>query len=130
MGDILALHHGQGGSHADTVVGAQRRAVRLQPVAVADQPDRIDGEIVDGAFVLFANHIQMALQNGRNRSLAPGPGGLSDHDIPDTVLRRFESQPGGQGQDVVTRRRLLFRRPRDRREGIEVLPQKRGFQVV
>ena len=35
--DVLALHHGQRGGHADAVVGAQGGAVGLQPVAVAHE---------------------------------------------------------------------------------------------
>ena len=84
---------------------------------------------MDGPFVLLADHVQVALEDGRDRPLAPGPSGLADDDIAHAVLGRFQSQSGGQRQHVVARRSLLFRGPWDGRQGREVPPQRRRFQV-
>src|ERR1019366_4251179 len=127
---ILALHHGQRRGHADTVVGTQRSAVGLQPVAIADQANRIAVEVVGGPFVFLAHHVQVALQHGHRRALTPGARGLADHDVADTVRRGLQAQASGLRQNIIARRRLFFGGARDCRECLEMLPKGPGLQIL
>ncbi len=61
MGNVIALHHGQCGGHADSVIGAQGRAICLQPVAVSYYLDRIGIEVMNSCFVLLAYHVEVTL---------------------------------------------------------------------
>ena len=92
VGDVVALHDGQRRGHAHAVVGAQGGAVGLQPVAVADQPDGVGIEVVGRALVLLADHVQVALQGGRDGAFAAGAGGLADHDVAGAVRGAFQAQ--------------------------------------
>ena len=61
MGNVSAFHHGQCGGHADSVIGAQGRAIRLQPVAISYDLDRIGIEVMRSSLVLLADHVEVAL---------------------------------------------------------------------
>ena len=54
--------HRQGRAHADAVVGPQGGALGPQHVPVPHQLDGVPGEVVAGAFVLFADHVHVGLQ--------------------------------------------------------------------
>ena len=88
--DVGALHDRERCSHADAVVGAQRGALGFQPVAVANHLDGIGIEVVGGAFVLFADHVEMALQQSHGRGLASRPRGLANDGVADFVLHGFQ----------------------------------------
>ena len=130
VGAIGALHHGERGGDTYAVVGAQGGAVRLQPIAVADQANGIAVEVVGGAFVFLADHVQVALQDGRHSAFAAGTGGLADHDVANRVRGRLQAQAGGLSQYITARQRLFFGGARDRRESLEVPPQGLGLQIL
>src|ERR1035438_2190682 len=50
-----------------------------QPIAVADQADGVGVEVVGAAFILFADHVQMALQRGHDGLFAAGSGGGAEY---------------------------------------------------
>ena len=107
----------------DAVVGAQRGAVRFQPVAIPDQPDGIGVEVVGGALVLFADHVQVALQGRWNCTLASGGSRFADHEVSGTVLDWVKTQARGLRQNVVACRGLFGGSAGYRRESREVTPQ-------
>ena len=94
MRDRVALHDGERGGHSHPVVGAQGGAVRFQPVAIHHQADGVGIEVVDGAFVLFADHVQVALKGG-DGGFASGARGLADDHVAGLVHERL--QPGVPG---------------------------------
>ena len=61
MSDVIALHHSQCGGDAHSVVGAQGRAIRLQPVSVPYHLDRVGIEVMDRPFIFLAHHVEVAL---------------------------------------------------------------------
>ena len=61
VGDVVVLHYRQGRGHTDAVVGTQRGAVRLEPVAIANHANGVAIEVMGCALVLLADHIQVTL---------------------------------------------------------------------
>jgi len=52
---------------------------------------------VAGAFVLLADHVQVALDGGRDSGFASGARGLADDGIADGVLNGLEAQTASKG---------------------------------
>ncbi len=86
---------------ADAVVGAERRARRAQQVAVTPRHDGVALEVVGGALVLLAHHVDVRLQHHADRRLATGGRALADHDVADAVAQHFAAQPPALRRDPV-----------------------------
>jgi hypothetical protein len=130
MCHAVAFHDGQPGGHAHAVIGAESGAVGFEPIAVHYQADGVGIEVVDGPFVLLADHVQVALDGGRNGGFASGARGLADDDVAGGVLEGFQTQAAGLSQHVIAGRGFLFRSAGDGRKGSEVLPDGLGFEMV
>ena len=90
-------------------------APRVVPSAFSQSPsrtspDRIGVEVVGRAFVLLADHVEVALQGGQDGALAAGAGGLADHDVADGVLDGFEAKPRRPGPARTRAPRPLCRK--------------------
>ena len=127
--DVRAFHHCQRRRNAHAVVGAQRRALGLQPVAVAPHVNRIGIEIVRRAFVLLAHHVEVSLQQSRGRLLASRTRRLAHHHVAGGILRRFQPQLLGLLQHIAPRGSFLGRSPRRRRQHGKMFPKFFRFQI-
>ncbi len=130
MGDRIAFHDGERGSHAHSVVGAESRAVGFEPVAIHHQADGVGIEVVERALVLLADHVQVALNGSRNGAGAPRARGLADDHIAGGVLHRFQAQTAGQGKHIFAGSGFLFRGAGNGRKSGKVLPDGLGFEIV
>ncbi len=92
MRDVVALHHCQSGCHAHTIVGAERRALGLQPIAFTLHLDGIGIEVVRRALILFADHVEMTLQQSHRRRFAPRTSWFANYGVAYLIVHRF--QPG------------------------------------
>jgi len=126
----VALHDGEGGGGAHSVVGAECRAVGLQPVAIQHQANGVGVEIVRRAFILLADHIQVTLQGCGNRVLPSGTRRLAHHDVSHVVVNGLESQAGGAVEHVCARGSFFRGRARDRGQRRKVREHGLRFQVV
>ncbi len=61
------------GGQADAVVGAERRALGVDPLALDLGLDRVLAEVVDLVGVLLADHVEVALEDGARRRLRARP---------------------------------------------------------
>ena len=125
--DGLALHHSQCGGHAHTVVRTQRGAVRVEPVFFANHADAVGIKVEVRAFVLFANHVQMALQGGHRRGFTAGVGRLANHCISEIIDNRFQPKAGGKLQHMIARRCFLGGIAGNRSQRFKVFPNLLGF---
>ena len=121
--ELLVLGESHHGRDRDAVVGAERRAVGLQPLAVADERDPPFGGVVRARRVALADHVQVALEDERRRRLASGGRRYADHEVPPRVLQELEPVLVGPRPNVLDDRLLVTRRARDRRQGLEVRPE-------
>jgi len=85
---------------------------------------------VAGAFVLLADHVQVALDGGRDSAFASAVRGLADDRIAGRVLHGFQAQAGGQRQHIIAGGGLLFRGARNGRQGGKVLPDGLWFEMI
>ena len=112
----------------DAVVRAERRPVRGQPVAVADELDASLRRVVRARGVAFANDVQVPLKRyGRSR-LPPGSRGDAYDEVPPGILNELEAVLLGPRADVLDRRLLMPRRARDPRQRLEVPPERAGLE--
>ena len=118
-------HHGR---DRDAVVGAERRAVRGQPVAVADERDATLGRVVRARRVALADHVQVPLKRDGRRGLAPRGCGDADHDVPAGVLLELEAVLAGPFANVLDHRLLVTRGTRDLRQRLEMPPERAGLE--
>ena len=81
VGQGRVLQNGQDHGNGDAVVRAEGRPIGGEPVALQLQVQRVFGEIKVAARQLFADHIQVPLQNDRVRRLVAWGGRLADDDI-------------------------------------------------
>ena len=81
MLDVVAVQQGQLDGAADTVVGAQRGALGLQPLTVHIGLDGIVLEIDLHIDELVADHVHVALQDDAGLVLHARRGGLADDDV-------------------------------------------------
>ncbi len=130
MGNVSAFHHGERGGHADPIVGAQCRAIRLQPVPLPYDLDGIFIKVMKRSLVLLADHVEVALQEGHRRFLASLVRRFANHKIADMVLRTFQSEFGGHTADKLPRGGLFCRAARNGRYFVKVLPNRSGSKFV
>jgi hypothetical protein len=89
--DVVALHDGHDGCHADAVVTAQRRTLRLHPVAVDVGLYGVSLEVMVTLVHLLRHHIHVSLQHSRLSILATRSSGLTHHDVLSPVLEGFDA---------------------------------------
>jgi hypothetical protein len=119
----------QGQGHADAVVRAQGGVVRHQPAVPEHGPDRIAMEVVIGAGVLLADHVQMALQHDAGPVGAARAGGLPQDQVAGGVHPGLDPAGLGPGPQVVAQGRLMLGGARDGAQGGEMVPDGAGFQM-
>ena len=124
MGEVARLEDRERRGAADPVVGAERRAVGLDDVSVDDEADRVLREVVGGARVLLADHVDVALEDDDGLRLEPLRPGLADDDVPDLVDLRGEAEAGGDRDDVGRGGGFVLGAAGDRGEGGEVVPEQ------
>ena len=122
------LQHREDRRHADTVVGAQRRAVGRHPAAVDVGVDGVLGEIELLVVVLLRNHVEVGLQDHALAVLHPLRGGFADIDVVRRVLLRFEALRAGEIENIAADLLLVRRGARDADDLREMFPDKRRFQ--
>ena len=130
MGQRLVLDQRHHGRDRDPVVGAERRPVRGQPVAVANERDAPFRRVVRARRVALAHHVQVALEHDRRRGLAARARRNADHEVPAGVLLQLESVPVGPLANVLDHRLLVPRRTRDLRQRLEVPPERARLEPV
>ncbi len=90
--DICGLQQGHFHGDADTVVGAERCALCLEPIAVHIGLDGVVVEVKFYVLVLFADHILVALQNDRLAVFVTGRTRFPNQHIAGFVHQRFEAK--------------------------------------
>ena len=100
MDRVRVVRKGQGRGGADAVVGAQRGAHGVQPVAVEADLDALGVEVEFDVRVLFADHVQVALQHRGGHVLLAGRGGDVDHHVARVVPSDLEAAAGGPIHDM------------------------------
>mmetsp|Transcript_28255 Transcript_28255/g.90386 ORF Transcript_28255/g.90386 Transcript_28255/m.90386 type:complete len:287 (+) Transcript_28255:2468-3328(+) len=130
----LILQQREDGGAADAVVGAERRALRRQPlplgVADAGEADGVRVEVELRVGVLLAHHVHVALEHDRGGVLAAVAPGKLEHEVAHVVLLPLEAALIGEGLHEILHRLLLARRPRDRGDGGEIQPERRRGEAV
>ena len=89
--DVVALHDGHDGSHANAVVTAQRRTLRLHPVPVDVGLYGVCLEVMVALVHLLRHHIHVSLQHSRLSILATRSGRLTHHDVLSPVLEGLDA---------------------------------------
>jgi hypothetical protein len=93
MRDRLFLGQGHHRRDADAVVGAERRPVRREPLAVADELDAAGRRIVGRVRRALAHHVQVSLEHDAARGLAARGRGDADDEVPPRALRTSSPRP-------------------------------------
>ena len=91
----------------DAVVGAERRAVRLQPVAVADERDPPLGRVVGARRLALADHVEVALERDDRGALASRRRRDAQDEVAAGVLVELEAVLGRPGAHVLDHRLLV-----------------------
>ena len=76
VGDIVGVQDGERHRDGDAVVAAERRAPRADHVAVHEEVEPLRFHILAAVRVLFADHVDMALQHDDQRVFVSGGGCL------------------------------------------------------
>ncbi len=91
----------------DPVVGAERRPVGGQPVAVADEDDPPFRRVVRTRRIALADDVQVSLEHEGRRSIAARACRNADHEVPAGVLHELETVLVGPLANVLDRRLLM-----------------------
>ena len=120
--DIRGLQQCHFHGDADTIIGAERCALCLEPIAVHIGLDRVVVEVKFYVLVLFADHILVALQNDRLAVFVTGRTGFANQHIAGFIHQRFEAKILTKFTEEGSYLFLALRRTRnfvDLREAIE-----------
>ena len=128
--DLRVVGHGHRRRDADPVVGAERRAVGTHPVLLHADVDAPLARIERARRIALAHDVQVRLEDDDRRSLAAGRRRNADDDVPLGVDLRVERASRGPGEDVLARRSLRLRGPRDSRQLREALPEESRLERV
>jgi len=85
---------------------------------------------VDLVRVLLADHVEVALEDGPDRALPPGRRRLADDDVADLVALAGEAERLGHAENIIAQGLFVARAVRDGQDLGEMLPEKRGFELV
>ena len=120
--DIRGLQQCHFHGDADTIVGAERCALCLEPIAVHIGLDGVVIEVKFYVLVLFADHILVALQNHCLAVFVTGRTGFANQHIAGFIHQRFEAKILTKFTEEGSYLFLALRRTRnfvDLREAIE-----------
>ena len=106
MGQRLVLDQRHHRRDRDAVVCAERRPVRFQPLAVADERDASLGRVVLARRVPLADHVQVALERHGGRRLTSRGRRDANHDVSPGVLLELEPVLFGPRANVLDHRLL------------------------
>ena len=118
----LGLEHGHDHGQADAIVGSERCAVGLDPVAGHKGLDRILAEIVADTRRRLCHHIHVRLQHNAGACLHACRGRLADKHVAGGIDSGLKSQVLAKLHQEVAYLLLVVRRSRDLRHIVEVLP--------
>ena len=92
---------------------SSRCAARADRVAVHEEVEPLRFHILAAVRVLFADHVDMALQHDDRRVFVSGGGCLADDDIVGSVLPAGKIAFAGERDQIVTDRFCVVRAVRD-----------------
>ena len=87
MRKAVVIKNGEDHCDRDAVIAAQRRSLRVYPVAVHRGSYGVRLEIEVQLRLLFADHVMMTLQNEYIGVFVPRAGGLSDYHVVGAVTK-------------------------------------------
>lgn len=122
--------NGEYHGNANAVVGTERGAVGVYPVAFDDGADRVFAEVMHGVAVFLRDHVKVRLQDDAGFVFAPGTACLAYADIAACIAFDGQAEAGGFVKDVLLDFFFLVRGARDLRDLVEVLPDVTGGQFL
>ena len=123
----LVGQYGHLHGHADAVVGAQRGATGLHPVAVDVGLDGVAVEVELTVGILLTHHIHVALQNDAGAPFHALGGGLADDDVTRLVATGLQPQSLTVAEQEVNHLFLTLRGARNLIHLCKALKNTRGF---
>ena len=126
---VPVCQHGQFRSHADSVVGTQRRTLCPQPIAVDVSFDRIGIEIMLHAAVLFADHIHVRLKHHCLQVFFSGRSVFSDQHIPCLIHFILQSVRFRKVCQILSDSLLLFRRTGYMTDFLKIMKNRCRLQI-
>lgn len=126
--DRRVEQRGQRGGHADAAVGAERRALGLDPLPVDAGTDGVVLEVELHVGVLLADHVHVRLEDDRRTVLEARGGGFAHDDVARRILAVFDAVALGERHQEVDDPALLLRGARNLRDGIELFPDDARFE--
>ena len=90
--DIIGFQQRHLHGNADTVVGTERCALCLEPIAVHVGLNGVVVKVKFYVFVLFADHVLVALQNHGFAIFKAGCSGFANQDVAGLVDQRFKTE--------------------------------------
>ena len=128
MRDGRGGQHRQCGSHADPVVGAERRPLGTHPPVVDAGADRVVLEVERHVRIFLTDHIHMRLENHRRTPFVTGRRRFADHDVARLVAPVLQSVLLRPAYQVVAYLLFLLRGPRYARDRLEFRPHLAGCE--
>ena len=128
--DFRGFQDGERHGDAQSVVGAERGALGLEPVTVHPGLDRVGLEIVDRVRVLLGDHVHVSLEDHALPVLETGRGGHPHDDVAGVVREGFHIMFLGPIQEIGADLFFVFGRTRLARDAVEIVPDNLRLQVV
>ena len=111
VGQRLVLDERHHRRDRDAVVGAERGAVRGQPLTVPHECDPPLGRVVGARRIALADHVEVPLQRHEGGALTAGRGRHPDDQVPARILLKLEAVLLGPRAHVLDHGLLVPRRP-------------------
>ena len=96
MHQVLGLHDGHDGGHAQSIVRTERSVLGLHPVAVDVCLYGVGLEVVRAVLGLLGHHVHVCLQDDALAALHPCRGRLAHDDVSCAVLECLHAGLGGE----------------------------------
>ena len=129
MFDLVGRQDGHDGSHADAVVGAERRSASFHPVAVDVHVDALAVEIEVRFGIFLVHHVQVPLHHDRHPVFHAGTGRFADDHIAGVVNDGFQPQSLAELLHERDHAPLFFRGTRDCVQLTEAGPHLARFEI-
>ena len=130
MGQRLVLDEIHHRRDRDAVVSSEGRPIGREPITVDDELDPPLGGVVRTIRLPLAHHVQVPLEHDGRCGLASRGRRHVEDEVARRVLAHFVPTRLAPGADVVDHRLLVPRWTRDRRELLEVLPERARFDAA